>query len=244
MVAAQWVKLKRLHLGWCYPTDGGLSMLLTANWNNLQHLCLDDNNLESSSMMLLSEGCWPCLTSLRLRSNHIDSAEMTALVKGAWPLLEALDVEHNDIGAPGCVALSKNHWQNLHFLNISKNPLGDTGVEQLMKADWPLLKSLCMRAVSLTGDCKILAKSNLSELTRLHLGHNGFALKFAEDAPCLERLDLSEIRAQSNGTHLMGYQGWGSLKLLCLYRTRGDYADERPLTAVCSMLECLDLSAC
>jgi len=236
--------LEKAPLVRCYPDDDGLSTLLTAGWNNLQHLCLDDNSLGSSSMVLLSEGCWPYLTSLSLRFSYIGSAGMTALVKCTWPLLDALDVEHNDIGATGCVALSKSTWQNLDFLNISNNPLGNTGVEHLMKADWPLLKSLCMQAVGLVKDCKILAKSNWSELTRLHLGQNTFALEFAEDAPCLERLDLSENCVQSSGTHLMGYHGWGSLKRLCLSKTRGFYTDERPPTTVCSMLECLDLSAC
>lgn len=241
---AQWVCLRRLHLIQCYPDDDGLSMLLTANWYNLQHMCLDDNYLEASSIVLLSEGCWPYLTSLSLRDNYITSAGMTALVKGAWPLLEALDVEYNDIGAPGCVALSKSTWQNLNFLNISQNPLGNTGVEQLMKANWPLLTSLCIQAVGLVEDCRILAKSLWSELTRLHVGQSELALEFAEDAPCLERLDLSENLVKSIGIHLMGYQGWGSLKRLCLNGTRGVYADERPPTAVCSRLKCLDLSAC
>ena len=195
-------------------------------------------------MMLLSEGCWPYLTSLSLRSNYITCNGMTALVKGKWPLLEALDVENNDIGAPGCVALSKSTWQNLDFLNISNNFLGNTGVEHLMKANWPLLKSLCMQAVGLKEDCKVLANSNWSELTRLHLGQNGFNFKFDEAAPRLERLDLSENCVYSSGTHPMGYHGWGSLKRLCLSRTEGTYTDERPPTAVCSMLECLDLSAC
>ena len=173
MVDAQWVNLKRLHLAHCFPDDGGLSMLLTAGWSSLQHLCLDDNDMGSSHMVLLSEGCWPYLASLSLRSICITCDGMTALVKGKWPLLEALDVENNDIGAPGCVALSKSTWQNLIFLDISNNFLGNIGVEHLMKADWPLLKTLCMQAVGLKEDCKVLANSNWSELTRLHLGQNG-----------------------------------------------------------------------
>ncbi len=243
MVEAQWVNLRRLHLIDCCLNDDGLSMLLTASWNNLQHLCLDDNHLESSSMMLLSEGCWPYLTSLSLRNNHISSAGMTALVKGAWPLLEALNVENNNIGATGCVALSRSTWQNLHFLNISENPLGNTGVDHLMKADWPLSTSLCMQAIGLKEDCKVLANSNWSELTRPHLGQS-FDFTFDEVAPRLERLDLSDNFVYSSGTYPMGYHGWGILKRLCLSRTEGTYTDERPPTAVCTMLECLDLSSC
>ena len=161
-------------------------------------------------------------------------------------MLEALDVENNDIGAPGCVALSKSTWQNLIFLDISNNFLGNIGVEHLMKADWPLLKTLCMQAVGLKEDCKVLANSNWSELTRLHLGQNGLNFKIDEIAPQgrLERLDLSENCVYSSGTHPMGYHGWGSLKRLCLCGTEGTYTDERPPTAVCNMLEYLDLSSC
>ena len=114
-----------------------------------------------------------------------------------------------------------------------------------MKADWPLLKSLCMRAVGLVDHCQVLAKSNWSELTRLHLGQNGCSLDFDKGAPsCLERLDLSETCVQSSGTHSMGEHGWGVMKYLCLCGTIGNYKAERPPIAVCSMLECLDSSGC
>ena len=246
IVEAQWVNLRTLHLIQCYFGDDGLSMLVTAKWNNLQHLRLDDCDLDPSSMVLLSEGCWPYLTSLSLRLNYIGSAGMTALVNATWPLLEAFDVERNDIGPSGCVALSKSTWQNLKFLNISNNCVEGTGVEHLMKADWPLLKSLCMRAVGLFEHCKALvsAKGNWPELTRLHLGQNSFPLNFDEGGPSVERLDLSKTCVHSSGTHPMGKPGWGSLKRLCLCGIMGTYQHTRPPIAVCSMLECLDLSAC
>ncbi len=245
MVDAQWVNLRRLHLAHGFPDDGGLSMLLTAGWSSLQHLCLDDNDMGSLHMVLLSERCWPNLTSLSLRLNYIGSDGMTALVKGKWPSLEALDLENNDIDAPGCVALSKSTWQNLKFLNISNNQVETTGVEHLMKGDWPLLKSLCMRAVALHEHMDlVLAKGSWSELTRLHLGRNNVSLKLDEGGPCLQRLDLSETCVESSGTHPMGKHGWGSLKRLCLCGTTGTYKDGRLPIAVCTMLECLDLSAC
>ena len=38
MVEAKWAGLRRLHLAGCYLGEAGLSILLTAGWNNLQHL--------------------------------------------------------------------------------------------------------------------------------------------------------------------------------------------------------------
>jgi len=204
LAQAQWPLLQTLDLA--------ATSLAKGKWPHLQVLCLRSCSLKAEAMPCLSHADWPELRHLCLDDNDLDLVErvpgpeygvawqhdsgfaaMSELVECNWHKLEKLNLDNTNIAAKGCHVLRQSHWTNFRHLTMCN--VGSYDLSELSKTDWPLLSGLDI------SQCQGSLAESIPDL-------------IAADWPLLAHLDISDCCVGEEGLALLAEAYWPHMKSL------------------------------
>jgi len=150
-----WPRLKYLDLSNNGIHDAGLESLASAKWPLLEDLSIQNISMTTKGVevFIRSRSNWPHLKRVNFSHNPIQNEGLNLIVSSNWTPLEYLNLEKTEITDEGIeILIIKAHWSNLKELDVSSNKIQDEGLKALSSGKWPLLESLYLRKLKITGN--------------------------------------------------------------------------------------------
>ncbi len=181
--AAWWAQLVSLMIKGIYIDVGAAQRLAQARLDNLQELCLDNNELHDTGLAQVLTAPWPNLSSLTISANGLSSTGMQHLAAVTHlTALSVLGLQNNLLDMQAMQALAACSHLRLAGLDLSGNEhMHYSGLVQLLAGTHLVsgLRSLGINQVALTNLAPLAAATHLSSLTSLEFCDNYFAATLA-----------------------------------------------------------------